>query len=454
MLVTLSHIRRRGLKAVPTTSKSTIDRRVNAEPTKEFFIEMLTKDIAMSDAIADLVDNSVDAARAIKPDRQFDGLHVRLTFGAEEFRIEDNCGGISIDVARNVAFRFGRPRGVQVTPFSIGRFGVGMKRALFKLGRWFQVESRTRTEHFIVEVDVADWQQPDKRWEFEFQEVEDDLPPARADKRGTTILVRELIPSVADEFALENFETALVERLELAHQFALGRGLEIAVNGTSLQPKELRLLVAPELQPAFSSDDWDGTGSPVVNVRLYAGVDDSDPDEAGWDVFCNDRLVLAADKSRLTGWVGRGGVPRYHNQYARFRGFAFFEAEDPAQLPWNTTKTGIDEDSPLYQGVRQDMIGLMKPIITFLNQLDAEGGQGRLHDLVNDATSTPLAEISREGPFAGPSRSKPRAPRVRRIQYDKPSDQVDRAMRSLGVTTLTAVGELTFDYYYELECTE
>jgi hypothetical protein len=37
---------------------------ISAEPTKSFFVDMLTRDIALEQAILDLVDNSVDGAKA------------------------------------------------------------------------------------------------------------------------------------------------------------------------------------------------------------------------------------------------------------------------------------------------------------------------------------------------------------------------------------------------------
>ncbi|EAM7300406.1 ATP-binding protein, partial [Salmonella enterica] len=36
---------------------------IDASPTKEFFIDMLTRDIALDRSLLDLIDNSVDAAR-------------------------------------------------------------------------------------------------------------------------------------------------------------------------------------------------------------------------------------------------------------------------------------------------------------------------------------------------------------------------------------------------------
>src|SRR5437660_12286247 len=110
---------------------------INAAPTKEFFISMLGRDIELSRAIADLVDNCIDGARRIRPDESYGGLRIGLTLGRARFSITDNCGGIDVDLARNYAFRFGRPAQMPPTPRSVGQFGGGMKRALFKLCKHF-----------------------------------------------------------------------------------------------------------------------------------------------------------------------------------------------------------------------------------------------------------------------------------------------------------------------------
>src|SRR4051812_32570873 len=112
------------------------DTTINASPTKEFFIHMLTRDVSLSRAIIDLVDNSVDGARRLRPGGNFTGLTVTIHLSPEEFRIEDNCGGIPVAIARDYAFRFGRPKDAPNTSGSVGQFGVGMKRTFFKLGRF------------------------------------------------------------------------------------------------------------------------------------------------------------------------------------------------------------------------------------------------------------------------------------------------------------------------------
>ena len=51
---------------------------INASPTKEFFIHMLTRDIPLTRAILDLVDNSVDGARRLHQSGQFQDYDSKL----------------------------------------------------------------------------------------------------------------------------------------------------------------------------------------------------------------------------------------------------------------------------------------------------------------------------------------------------------------------------------------
>ena len=131
---------------------------INATPTKELFIDMLTRDIALVPAIIDLVDNCADGAKKIAGDKPLKDYWARLTINKQEFVIADNCAGITIDTARNYAFRFGRAEGAPSVKHSVGQFGVGMKRALFKLGSAFRVDSRAEYTSFTLNVDVRTWQ--------------------------------------------------------------------------------------------------------------------------------------------------------------------------------------------------------------------------------------------------------------------------------------------------------
>ena len=119
---------------------------IEGNPTKKFFIEMITRDISIEDAIIDLLDNSIDGANRINPENYTD-LWINLTINDKEFVIQDNCGGFSLETAQKYAFRFGRPEEAPKANNTVGRFGIGMKRSLFKIEpvRIFSAPPCTRT---------------------------------------------------------------------------------------------------------------------------------------------------------------------------------------------------------------------------------------------------------------------------------------------------------------------
>ncbi len=433
------------------------DRTIKASPTKEFFISMLVRDIELTRAIIDLVDNSVDGARRIHGDGPFTDRWVRVEFTPEYFRIADNCGGISVEIARNYAFRFGRPPGMPQTPHSVGQFGVGMKRALFKMGSKFTVVSRTENSYFFINEDVNEWKEDTgPEWGFDFEELKEGVEDLPAGEPGTSITVTDLIASVAEDFGLDTFETQLATELRQAQQKNIENGLSITLNGTPLNVRPIELLSSANLAPAHRLLRYKEQTATPVTVKLYAGLGRDDDRAAGWYLYCNGRMIVGADQSSVTGWA-TGTIPKYHPQFAWFRGYAFFDCDDASLLPWNTTKTGVDLDNDIFRTVRLEMIGLMRPVIDFLNALADEKRKGEEDGAAQQLVSSSaprvrLDDITNNQPFSAPKTVRASVPRVRNISYSKPIEQVNRVMRVLGVTKLKEVGEQTFDYYYRLEC--
>jgi len=184
---------------------------IDASPTKELFIYMLVRDISLNRAIIDLVDNSVDGALRLRPHGDYTGLSIRIELDSEYLKIVDNCGGIPVKIARDYAFRFGRPKEAESMPKSIGQFGVGMKRTLFKLGSKFRVESTTESSYFVIEEDVDEWKQKTD-WHFKFKELEENSTDITPEHVGTKIEVTSLYEGISNHFKLENFQNRLIER--------------------------------------------------------------------------------------------------------------------------------------------------------------------------------------------------------------------------------------------------
>ena len=143
---------------------------VKANPAKSFFVSMLIKDITLRDAIGDLVDNAVDAIKACAEDKEnLSGYKVMISLSDSKFSITDNGQGMSTDVARSTAFNFGKAKSHQLIDNSIGQFGIGMKRAFFKIGSKISVQSITKNSFFDIDIDVPEWLQQNDDWNFSFR---------------------------------------------------------------------------------------------------------------------------------------------------------------------------------------------------------------------------------------------------------------------------------------------
>ena len=427
-------------------------------PTKAFFVDMLVRDIPLDHAVLDLVDNCVDGAKPLRPEEEpdFSGLEVSLSMSDERFEIVDNCGGFDIETARRYAFRFGRPEEAESTAYSIGQFGVGMKRALFKFGRYFEVHSATETQSWSMKVDVAAWERS-RDWVFDFDEL-DTTKALSNGEMGTRIVVSELRPEVASQFSSVYFQRRLGEMLRSHQRQFLAWGLDIDLAGSHLTNTDLRILSGGTFTPAIEEFGFDEHTEAPITVRIVVGLAGSAPSEAGWYVVCNGRVVLAGDRSEETGWgrvaEQRDGIPKFHNQYARFRGAVFFDCRSSRKLPWNTTKTGLDASSAVWQAVLPKMLDHTRVAIRFLNSLDdeiAEYGQSSptLAALNREASPRDVETLRGSSAFSWNRRPRAPGPRTTSIQYSREHRKIQALMTALGVGSAKAVGERTFDIIFD-----
>lgn len=439
-----------------------IEVEINAEPTKTFFVDMLTRDIPLEQAILDLVDNSVDGAKSmiVNKERPFEGRRVEIQFNKDHFKIFDNCGGFSKAVAAEYAFRFGRPSSAPRSAHSIGQFGVGMKRALFKFGHQFSVRSATTTETWEIDINVPDWEAA-KGWHFPWGAFSADATISNA-KPGTEIIATALRPEVGWKFSTTNFKNQIVSLIKSKHRQFIAGGMQISVNGTHVTATDLLLLASQDgkLKPGVESFIFTTSGKAPVSVKIIAGIGNSAPKEAGWYIACNGRVILAADRRPETGWgfiedeSNTLAIPNFHNQFARFRGIVTFDSADSAQVPWNTTKTDVDQDSPVWQNAFGRMLEMMRPVITFLNDLDKDidehtRDESPLNQFVAAANTVRHEDVTGEkakSSFIAPARGAlVKKQRTVKIQYSRPVEDVTLLMDEFGVTSAKAVGELCFD---------
>lgn len=442
-----------------TEADATDTKRIHASPTKDFFVEMITKDISLNDCILDLLDNAVDGARrtvGVGPDVSFETHWVRLQLDAETFSIEDNCGGIRLSDAIDYAFHFGRrsdtPDDVKG---GIGLYGIGMKRAIFKIGRYAKVTSHAPDASYAVTIDVETWKSDATNWDFEFDYVEAE------GVYGTEIEIKKLTQEVADAFQDTVFINELIKTISRDYAFLLDKGLQVSVNGQIVPALGYQLTASSNIKPAEYVLLEDG-----VSVRLTAGLlgelPDEIPDELkfeaverfGWYIVCNDRIVLAADKSNQTVW-GNDQFPVWHPQYAGFAGFAFFYASDQRKLPWTTTKRDIDVSSALYNRILVQMKEITRPFIEYTNSRKAALPEAK----AVESAARPLRVRSQSVGSARTDRAqypvlsqRSREPEVT-ISYKRLKREVDEIRSQENDLSLSNkdVGIRTFNYYRRME---
>jgi hypothetical protein len=446
---------------VAATAKATETYTAHAEPTKRLLVDVLTKDIDLIAAILDLVDNSVDAARRVSGEAErLKGYKVELTITHASLELTDNCGGISLLDAEERAFRFGPDPDDPPDDFTTGQFGIGMKRALFKLGKTFEVRSRSANDQFDLKVRVADWVDSDS-WRLPLENVKTGQDRAVGD-RGTTIVVKPLKPEIARELqrgpVVNDLKTQLADR----HQRSIARGLVVRVNKSKLAAKEPQVVQSNRISPYVGKSSLNGRGDAPIDIAIVCGVSPGSQREGGWYVYLNDRAVLLADKTAQTGWGedDEKRIPRFHGQYGRFRGFAFLSCKNTTRLPWNTTKTGLDADDSVYRKVRNLMVDAADPIVDFLDDVDeeekAEGEKrGEVGELIYSEKTVSVYELAKgkRRAWRAPSvrRKKRPDPTLTTVYTEQPLDLVDEVKAVADVDSNRALGDHLFTYFVQRE---
>src|SRR3990172_5737469 len=436
---------------------------VHAEPTKDFFIRMITRDITLQDRIFDLLDNCLDGAgREIKlkqvnpqEEQRYLGYSAKIVLEPDRFEISDNCGGITLADAVDYAFHFGRRTDAPSDAnHSIGLYGIGMKRAVFKIGKKINVESHA-DESFLVHIDVDEWAKDPKNWDFELEEL-----PRRED-HGTTIRITTLNEGIADEFRQAVFKNSLIKNIARDYSFFLQKGFAVAIGDQRVQPFQFGLRESQLFKP-IKIQYQDETG---VDVEILAGLAGSPPDDTspevkladveywGWFVLCNDRVVIAGDKTDRTVW-GEGAFQRWHPQYNGFMGIVSFRSTHPAKLPWVTTKRDIDQTSPLYRRAVAKMKDATRAYLDYTNERKEDLEKAK--NLEQAASLKPLRQIALSEKMGLPSFTA--GPKIKRvtISYQQPIEKVVKSKHAFGNSAMSnkAIGEATFAYYFKNEVEE
>lgn len=432
--------------------------KIEAIPTKRLFIDILTRDISVRACILDLIDNSVDAyiRNELSVRRE-----IRLNISKDEFEIFDNCGGIEYNFLKTTVFRFGADIIERDKP-TLGIYGIGLKRAILKIGKTILMETDDGNKYCRIHLDVDEWSETEE-WRIPF--VYGDSRLSSDEKPYTKIVINNLYESIKNKFDLDSFVNDIKDSIHITYTFFIENNIDFYVNDdVKIEQYPVKIRSVDKYAPTRFKDSFEG-----VNFEIICFIDPSEGRSArelgkrGWNVFCNKRLILAEDTTTTTGWSGsKEELPKYHPIYNDFRGIVFIQSEDPSKLPLNTSKTGLDIETSIYDYIRNKMIRTARPLIDFLSDKYNED-KTTLDEIDNKIqkkeTKTGeevkgkylrLDEVAVGSVFKAPEKPKPKI-RMSLIKYKKPEKLIKKVKKYLDVRTNEEVGEETFDYFVDLE---
>lgn len=340
------------------TINDTIEINTGIEP--DFLQNILTKDISTLDALYDLVDNSIDAARnsilqkgcygkdTMGLPNSYNGYQVHIDISSESISIEDNCFGMDKPTLIDNAFFIAKP---SQHLFGIGQYGIGLKRSLLKMGDQY---------HFFMDNGI-------KSYEAQFNKnifngTSQTITAIESETQGnikTKFTVTEIHSEIQGEIENKRWLQNALKGFQDRYSIYFAKGFKITVSYEGKLLGEITSYI-----PGFRTD---GVYLPTrieenidgVKVIIESGIHEKYvfkkednhssrengklSNDFGIYFICNDRVIVKASTSNNHGWR-----TKWHTEYNGFVCIVRFISEEPSKLPWNTAKNGMREDSPLF----------------------------------------------------------------------------------------------------------
>lgn len=306
-------------------------------------MEALISDLSYEDAVCELIDNSIDSA--IRNNEQ-DEVRIDVIYNAEtseggtdELIIRDDGGGVpeeDLEVLVRLA-----TSSDQNLDSAIGVYGVGLKRACFKLGSKARIETRHLSDDQTHGILIPeDWLQSEGEWSDLTKLAGDSL------EAGTTEI---RIQGVQFEFDADR----LREIIQQTYEYYL-KGTEegflanIYINDNPVDPPEPvdwsynPFGFHPRRYPEVPIQADEFGLSDDIYVTITVGLLREGGNNSGTDIFCQGRKVLHADRGPEGGYTS-GDLNNWSGSMNRFKLILEFWTDgDNKDLPWNSSKSDIE----------------------------------------------------------------------------------------------------------------
>lgn len=424
---------------------------------------MITRDITLTDAILDLIDNSIDTfikkykfdATKFFYDWDRQGIekpdfHIKLSFNGKKFCIEDNWLWVSIDDAKSKVFRFWTAWASENTYHWLSVYWIGMKRAFFKIWNYIEFKSQTSKEKISVHLDVDDRMKEEKNWDIPItEEWQTDNSNA-----WTFIQITKLHKTISDDFTLPTFIASLISKIQSTYHIFIDLWIKIYVNWSLIEKEDLKI----EYNEKNNKPIKKSIDSGWVKVYMIAWSSPKEDMRAHWwYIFCNWRMILKANQWPETGrwdkwWSSTTQRLRaFHSSINHFLWLVYFSSNNLELLPWKTTKDWLDLSSPVYKEILWQMRIVAKEISS---KLAAVYGNNAKKKQKKKREETTVKDIEENKSFIFETSNLPDDTEIR---YTKPEREVEKVINKLSDIygwdfSPDQAWEKTFEYFIDKEC--
>ncbi len=423
-------------------------------PEKTFFFKQLTQDITIEEAVLELIDTFIEwlmyyTNRGVS----IQNPNIKVNISKDGFSIESNYPGPPPEMVGDL-LKIGKS--VDKGCCRLGAYGLGTKRALFKLGRKISLETDNGEKYSFTEIDER-WFENDKNWKVKIHISESQ--GRLFDKIEVKNLVEEIRRNI-NESMVEN----LKKKIENTYLLLSSKlNFSIYLNGEKIIFPSLKFIFDNDVKPYYLKTIEKG-----VLIKILAGLK-KEEEMGGWYIFCNDRLIMLSDTTEKTGF-DRKECPYDPKIHKIFLGIAIFSSNifqtekedvyrkskeiieskdktkiqrwfssfgvrlsdnfkietissgkkwiledkennikyeiedtgsrilvctDPLNLPWKSSKDSIRLDSPIYQRAKDIMKIVTKRFTQYINELKKKE-EKEVWVLLQSASEKPVDRVMQE----------------------------------------------------------
>jgi len=127
---------------------------------------------------------------------------------------------------------------------TVGIYGIGMKRAIFKIGKSASVITRNNNTLYKVTIPL-NWASSEDTWDFSIEEMEN---KEELQGGGTRVEIENINEGIAEnwntEDKLNTFIDRLIKSIQESYSFIIQKGFHIEINKRPVSSLPLQLLMA------------------------------------------------------------------------------------------------------------------------------------------------------------------------------------------------------------------